>query len=200
MNNIEVELRGPLSEEAHLSLLSYLEAHGKLLCTQKRTFFDLSPIIGINNRTLDVRARVTNGKIQIVAKKAKPGSVSREEAEIYIEEGTLKETLHLLSLLGYTKGIQGDRYITRYVVDDIEIAIQDVVTVTDGALHSRFYEAEILTNTDNREIAETQLREFLAKLSLPIFDVAGWNKYEMEINTEANGWYESASTSLPPSS
>lgn len=196
MNTIEVEVRGPLDDATHQSLSDYLEAHGTKLCTQKRTFFDLSPVVGINNRALDVRAKVTNGKIQIVAKKAEPGSVSREEAELCIEGNTLEEVLRLLSVVGFSKGVYGDRHITRYLVNDIEFAIQDVVTITDKTLHSRFYEAEILTSAEGKEIAEVRLREFLATLNLPIFDIAGWNEYEKKINAEANGWYEFSTSDL----
>lgn len=196
MKTIEVELRGPLDEVAHEKLQTYLDQNGELASTQKRLFFDLSETIGINNRTLDVRAKVTNDHIQIVVKKATPGSVSREEAEVSVEANSLKEALHVLALLGYPKGVYGDRSITRYNVDDIEFAIQDVISVTDGKFHSRFYEAEILAHPGEEKEAEEKLLKMLSGLGLPVFDTAGWNAYEEKINAEANGWFDYSSTDL----
>ena len=79
MENIEVELRGPLGENEHSLLLQYIQSSGVHTGTQKRLFFDLSDIIGINNRTLDVRAKVTNGKIQIVVKKGEKVTVASQK-------------------------------------------------------------------------------------------------------------------------
>jgi adenylate cyclase class IV len=168
MKTIEVELRGPLDENKYSELTAYLKENGEFVSTQRRLFFDLSQIIGINNREMDVRAKVTNDNLQIVVKKGLVGSPSRDEAEVDVKEGSLKETLHLLSLLGYSKGVYGDRRIERYQIGNIEFAIQDVVSVKDGSLYSRFYEAEILTERGNEEKAEKQLRSKLDWLSMII--------------------------------
>ena len=70
MKTIEVELRGPLNQKARKTLMDYLNKNGEQTNIQRRYFFDLSQTIGINNRELDVRAKVTNDKLQIVVKKA----------------------------------------------------------------------------------------------------------------------------------
>ncbi|MFA6414499.1 MAG: hypothetical protein WC217_00115 [Candidatus Paceibacterota bacterium] len=196
MNNIEVELRGPLDDKGYLVLQKYLEDKGKHTSTQKRLFFDLSQTIGINNRTLDVRVKVTNGKIQIVTKRGEPGSASREEAEVSVEATNLHQALHVLSLLGYPKGVYGDRKIERYTVGEVEFAIQDVLTTNDEELHSRFYEAEIMSHADNKSEAEGQLRSLLTEIGLPVFDTEEWNEYEAMINKEANGWFDYSSTDI----
>ncbi len=81
MKTIEVELRGPLDEKGYSDLITYLKQNGEYVSSQRRLFFDLSQIIGINNRELDVRAKVTNNKLQIVVKKGLVGSPSRDEAD-----------------------------------------------------------------------------------------------------------------------
>ncbi len=196
MKNIEVELRGPLDTTHYERLLEYMKKNGTLVSTQKRLFFDLSQTIGINNRTLDVRAKVTNDHIQIVVKKSDPGSVSREEAEVSVVADNLREALHVLALLGYPKGVYGERSISRYTVGDIEFAIQDVISLSDKTLHSRFYEAEILATAGEEQQAEENLRQALARLGLPIHDTESWNTYEKQINADANGWFDFSSTDI----
>ena len=196
MNNIEVELRGPLDDKSFAALRDYLEKNGKHTSTQKRLFFDLSQTVGINNRVLDVRAKVTNDKVQIVVKKGLAGNASREEAEVSVEAGSLKQALHVLALLGYPKGVYGERKIERYMVDEIGFAVQDVLYITDGKLHSRFYEAEILTTKENEQQAEATLRSTLSTIGLSVFDNEGWNAYEAILNKEANGWFDYSSSDI----
>ena len=95
-----------------------------------------------------------------------------------------------MSLLGYSKGIYGDREIERYVLNDIEFAIQTVISLQDGTPHSRFYEAEIVTDGEGAKEAEEKLRSTLAELGLVVYDEERWNEYESTINKEANGWFE----------
>ncbi len=196
MKNIEVEIRGPLDDTSYSSLVEHVKNNGSKTSTQERLFFDLSQTIGINNRTLDVRLKVTNGNVQIVVKKGEAGSVSREEAEVKVEAAGLKDALHALALLGYPKGVYGDRKIERYMVGDIEFAIQDVINISDGTLHSRFYEAEVMATVETKEREEEKLREALTKLRLPVFDNEEWNVYEATINKEANGWFDYSSTDV----
>lgn len=197
MKNIEVELRGPVDEKSSLILRAYLEKNGKLVKKQKRLFFDLSQTIGINNRTMDVRVKVTNGNIQIVVKKGEAGSASRTEAEVGVCDNSLEGALHALALLGYPKGVYGERRIERYVVGEIEFAIQEVICIDDGVPHSQFYEAEILTDAENQKGAEEKLRSLLSTIGLPVFGTDDWNVYESTLNKEANGWFEFGSTDIP---
>ena len=197
MNNLEVELRGPLDEAGHLALLDHLKKNGKHIISQKRLFFDLSREIGINNRSLDVRAKVTNGQVQIVVKKAAAaGSVSREETEINIEKGGLAQTLHTLALLGYPEGVYGEREIERYALGEVEFAIQKAMRVEGSGLHSIFYEAEIMANPEDKDQAEERLRQLLAELGLTVFDKNGWDAYEAILNKEANGWFNFTTTDI----
>jgi adenylate cyclase class IV len=196
MKTLEVELRGPLDSRDFSRLMSYLDKNGKHTGSQERLFFDLSQTIGINNRELDVRVKVTNHKIQIVVKKGLAGSVGRNEVEIEVKDKSLKETLRLLSLLGYPKGVYGDRKIERYQVGRVEFAIQDIISVKDGSLYGNSYEAEILTENDDRVEAEKELRDLLLKIGLGVYDTEGWDVFEAKINSEANGWFVFGETDI----
>ena len=196
MKTIEVELRGPLNEQAHKTLMDYLSKNGKQTSVQRRYFFDLSQTVGINNRELDVRAKVTNDKLQIVVKKGIAGSASRDEAELEIKENSLKETLHLLSLLGYPKGVYGDRKIERYQVGNIEFALQEIISVKDRSLWGSFYEVEIVTDSENQIEAEQELRKLLSEIGLEVYDTDGWNAFEQRFNSEANGWFVFGETDI----
>ncbi len=99
-------------------------------------------------------------------------------------------------MLGYPKGVYGDRKIERYQIGNIEFAIQDVISVKDESLYARFYEAEILTESGNEDGAEKELRGKLAEIGLSIYEREGWNEFEAKMNSEANGWFVFGETDI----
>lgn len=190
---IEVELRGPLNEGAYQSLMSVLKTKGTLIKKQNRFLLDYSTFLeGIGERTLDVRVRTTNGKVEIIVKKGKFGGTSREEVSLFPEGESFENTLKLMSLLGYNKAVACDRGIVRYMIDDIEFAIQDVNDYTSpGKIHSRFFEAEIMcSNEAEKELAITKIRGFLSSHDLKEFTEQEWNEYVAKMNKEANGVFD----------
>jgi len=192
IKNIEVELRGPLSEKVYSTILSLLKSKGKLLKKQNRFLLDYSTFLeGIGERKLDVRVRVTNGKVEIVIKKGKFGGTAREESSMYPEGGNLADTLKFMSLLGYTKAVACDRGIERYLINGVEFAIQDVRDFTrPGKIHSRFFEAEIMTDDAGKDAAIKKIKTLLGVLSLKEFSETQWNEYVAVMNKEANGVFD----------
>ncbi|MEJ7610475.1 MAG: hypothetical protein WKF88_04780 [Ferruginibacter sp.] len=191
--NIEVELRGPLGETGYQKLMSVLQTRGTLINTQNRFLLDYSTFLeGIGERTLDVRVRTTNGKVEIVVKKGKFGGTSREEVSLFPADQNFENTLKFMSMLGYNKAVACDRGITRYVIDDIEFAIQDVNDYThQGKIHSRFYEAEIMCSNENeKDNAVEKIRAFLSENGLSEFSETDWNSYVKKMNEEANGVFD----------
>lgn len=191
--NIEVELRGPLDETAYKNLMSVLDKKGTLIKHQNRFLLDYSTFLeGIGERTLDVRVRTTNGKVEIIVKKGKFGGTSREEVSVFPEGESFENTLKLMSLLGYNKAVACDRSIIRYMIDGIEIAIQDVNDYTHpGSIHSRFFEAEIMCSSEEeKEQAIIKIRKFLADNNLREFAEQEWNEYVAKMNQEANGVFD----------
>lgn len=196
---IEVELRGPLNEAAYQSLMSVLKTKGTLIKKQNRFLLDYSTFLeGIGERTLDVRVRTTNGKVEIIVKKGKFGGTSREEVSLFPEGESFENTLKLMSLLGYNKAVACDRGIVRYMIDDIEFAIQDVNDYTiPGKIHSRFFEAEIMcSNEAEKELAITKIRSFLSSHNLKEFTEQEWNEYVAKMNKEANGVFDFQTDSI----
>lgn len=190
--NIEVELRGPLTEESYKKLLTYLEAKGKLVKKENRFLIDYSTFLeGIGERKSDIRTRITNGKVELIVKKGKFGGMSREEASVFVENNDLDRALHFMSLLGYKKGVAADRGIVRYQIGEIEIAIQDVRTYgVENKIHSRFFEAEIMSTESEKEMAEMKIKKFLGELGLSFFQEAEWISYVQKMNKEANGVFD----------
>jgi adenylate cyclase class IV len=190
---IEVELRGPLSESEYQNLLTLLSEKGTVQKKQNRFLLDYSTFLeGIGERKLDVRIRVTNGKVEIIVKKGKFGGTSREEVSIFPEGDSFESSLRLMNLLGYSKAVACDRGIVRYDIDGIEIAIQDVKDFSNhGSIHSRFFEAEIMCNTeDEKEQAVNKIRQFLSANGLNEFTEQEWNQYVAKMNSEANGVFD----------
>ncbi len=190
--NIEVELRGPLTEEGYTELLNVLKERGELVKNQNRFLLDYSTFLeGIGERKLDVRVRVTNGKVEMVIKKGKFGGTSREEASLFPEGSSLEDTLKFMSLLGYTKAVACDRGIQRYMCDGIEFAVQDVRDFSQpGTIHSRFFEAEIMSDEAGKDAAVEKIRTFLKEHGLREFSESEWNEYVAKMNQGANGVFD----------
>ncbi len=190
--NIEVELRGPLTEESYKKLLNYLEANGNLVKKENRFLIDYSTFLeGIGERKSDIRTRITNGKVELIVKKGRFGGASREEASVFVENNDLDRALHFMSLLGYKKGVAADRGIVRYQIGGIEIAIQDVrVYGAENKIHSRFFEAEIMSAEDGKKEAEMKIKKFLKNLGLSFFQESDWIGYVEKMNKEANGVFD----------
>ncbi len=189
---IEVELRVPLDEEQYSRLESLLNEQGQLIARENRFLIDYSTFIeGIGTRKLDVRVRVTNGEVEIVVKQGEFGGSSRYEAMVGIQNNDLESALRVMALLGYRRGVAADRGITRYQLADVAVAIQEVRYYGQpGKIHSRFFEAEILSDEDTREQAETALRSMLASYGFRPFSVDDWNAYIALLNKEANGTFD----------
>lgn len=191
--SIEVELRGPLMPEEYEGLRTLLQTKGQFVKKQNRFLLDYSTFLeGIGERKLDVRVRVTNGKQEIIVKRGKFGGTAREEASVF-PEGTLADTLKLMSLLGYTKAVACDRAMERYMIDGIEVVLQDVRDYSKpGTIHSRFFEAEIMSDAAGVDTAVEKIRSFLKTNNLREFSETEWNDYVAVMNKEANGVFDFA--------
>lgn len=189
---IEVELRVPLDDRGYERLVHYLEAHGTMVKRQNRFLIDYSTFIeGIGERKLDVRVRVTNGRPEIVVKQGAFGGPTRQEASVFVANNDLAGVLSVMALLGYRRGVACDRAITRYLVGDIEIAIQDVRDYHNpGRIHSRFFEAEIECSDEEKALAEARVRNLLDQLGFQPFSTTEWNDYVALMNREANGVFD----------
>lgn len=190
--NIEIEIRGPLDDKSHKKLVGYLNENGKLIKKQSRFLVDYSTFLeGIGERKLDIRLRVTNGRIELIVKKGKFGGFAREEASVFLEESDLRNAFAFMALLGFKRGVAALRRIERYEIDGVEFAIQDVIKFDKkDEVYSRFYEAEIMADKNTCEMEEDRILKLIGKIGLSIFREEDWNSYIEKLNKEANGVYD----------
>lgn len=190
--NIEVELRGPLDENAYKKLIEYLDKNGKFVDEQNRFLVDYSTFLeGVSGRKSDIRTRVTNGKVELIVKKGKFGGHSREEVSVFIEGSDLKNALAFMALLGYKNGITAYKDIKKYTIDGIEITIHEMKKCKNPKeIHSRFYETEIMTDDESKNDAIEKIQNFLQELNLNVYGEEDFYEYIRKLNKEANGVFD----------
>lgn len=190
--NIEVELRALIDDERALTAL--LKERDRLkveTVRQNRFLIDYSTYLeGVSQRTRDIRARVTNGRREIIVKVGALGATSRLESSVMVEV-TTKELLTTMGLMGYTKGVAALRVIERFTIDDIEYAIQQVRKYeAPEVVFKTFVEAEIMADASSREAAEQRIATALAHFGLQPIAEEQWYEYIEMLNREANGVFD----------
>lgn len=190
MSQFEVEIRGPIrSAQEYDRVDSFLQAQGTLVREDKRIIIDYSTFLegGVRERTLDIRARVTNGEPEMIIKKgAWGGDEVREEVSVPVHRGKFFDVLRAYALLGYTKGVLIARKSKVYSYRDTEIVL---VTIPH---HSSFFEVErIVQHEAEHDSARALLEGVVQSLHLETFSDEEWFAYVETLNKEANGVYDS---------
>ncbi len=190
----EIELRAKVSDESYSAILEAVSSSTSVK-HQRRCFIDYSTFIsGIKERELDVRVRVTNGHPELVAKKGLFGASIREEAVVGIDEMSLADCLSFMSIIGYHKGVCGGRDIKRFMLGDIEVALQNVLDFSSPeTVLDRFVEVEY-QGDGSEENALASLRNLLAEWNVKEFSIDDWDDYVLALNESANGVYEHGAT------
>lgn len=183
--NIEVEVRGRLTEEKYNELTQFFHKEGKHIESKHRILVDYSTFLtgeGVKERTRDIRLRITNGKPEIITKLGKwGGQESRKEISIFTEEGSFDALVENYAVLGYTKGVLCIRNTEVFQYKDIEFALVEVPG------HSLYYEAEVLVpNQQAAETAHEKLETVCRELDLSMFSSEEFYSYIEELNREAN--------------
>jgi adenylate cyclase class IV len=183
--NIEVELRGPLTEEEYNKLKSFLIKKANNKSHKNRILIDYSSCLKgakIRDRNIDIRARITNGTPEMIIKVGKwKGSDIRKEISVLLQKGQFSNLISAYAALGYRKGILCIRNILSYNYNNIEFALVEVPE------HSYFFEAEILLSSEERaRTAKKKIKETCTNLGLRLFSDTGWFNYIEKLNKEAN--------------
>ncbi len=182
-NNIEVEIRGPISKDEYDILNQFLLKEGIFKEKRERVFIDYSP--EIENRTKDIRIRETNGIPEIILKLGSwGGSESREEISVKTESGKFEALVKTFGELGFEKGILCVRNSVAYDYKGIEFALVEVPN------HSYYFEAEILTVPEKSVEAEAEIKKVCEGLRLKVFSREDFFKYVETLNKEANKTFE----------
>ena len=168
----EIEVRGPLNKRQFEEFHSWLRKNAEFKGKKRRLLIDFTPFS--TNKKLDVRARITNGKAEIIVKRGKWLAENRKETSVYLEKGNFRNALEVLGNMGYKKGILALRNFYRYVYRNIDFSLVEVIKVdkklkeTPG--FSFYYEAELLNPGKDFEREKKSMNRILLELGLQKFN------------------------------
>ena len=193
--NIEVEVRSLLDESTRKTLETFLRQNAQIKNEKERVFIDYSTFLeGIGGRKMDIRTRVTNGKVELIVKAGSFGGGARTETSLFVADNDLRGALSFMASLGYKKGVLGVRKIKAYQYVEIEIALQEVVVCIGATIEKKiwgaFAEFEIMTTDGEKNAAITKVGEFLQSLGLEPFADEAWFAFVEKMNKEANGVFD----------
>ena len=185
---IEVEMRGLVPAEEFERVKGFLENNAEFKGKKERILLDYSTFLegGVRERTLDIRARITNGQPEMIIKKgAWGGSDSREEISVMGKEGSFTNMVRLYAALGYKKAVLVERNSMVYQYGDTEISL------VEAPGHSHFFELEQeVQSKDEIESARKALRQVSDEMGLKVFSDEEWFDYIELLNKEANGVFD----------
>ncbi len=182
--DIEVEIRGPLSEDKFEKLVKLFGADGELIGEKDRVLIDYSTFLegGVEDRKKDIRLRVTNGIPEIIVKIGEWGGVDqRRELSVKAQRGDFDRLVEIFAVLGFVKGMLCVRKSKVYEYKGIEFALVEVPG------HSYYYEAEKMAhgNENLHEITE-EIKKICNDLGLEVFDKKQFFGYIDRLNEEVN--------------
>lgn len=185
MKNIEVELRGLISKEKILELEEIFQKNGKFKGVKDRILIDYStylPNEGIENRTKDIRLRVTNKIPEIIVKLGKwGGEENRKELSILTKQGEFDKLVQIFGAIGLIKGALCVRKTKVYDYKNVEFSLVEIPN------HSYYFEAEkLIDDNDNEEEAKNEIKRICKELDLNLFSDNEFFQYVKKLNKEAN--------------
>lgn len=182
--DIEIEIRGRLSESQYQDLIYFLETNGKKIEEKERVLIDYSTFLpgGVEDRKTDIRLRCTNGKPEIIIKTgAWGGTDQRQELSCFAKNGDFDKLVSIFNALGYSKGMLCVRKSKVYMYQDIEFALVEVPN------HSYYFEAEKMAHPDeNAEQITQEILSVCQKLNLNPWTQKQFFDYIHELNAQVN--------------
>ncbi|MCX6803210.1 MAG: hypothetical protein NTY48_01415 [Candidatus Diapherotrites archaeon] len=186
--NIEIEIRGPLSQKEFENLVKFFEDNGKKKSEKDRVLIDYSTFLegGVENRKKDIRLRVTNGIPEIIVKVGEWGGVEqRKELSVFTKQGEFDTLVEIFGELGFGKGMLCVRKSKVFEYKDIEFALVEVPN------HSFYYEAEkMASDNENGDELIKQIESVCNELELSIFNKQQFFDYIEKLNKDANEIFE----------
>ena len=184
LKDIEVEVRGPLSEEKFNSLKEFFDIEGKKIAEKDRVLIDYSTFLegGIEDRQKDIRLRITNGVPEIIVKLGGwGGSEQRKELSVLTTQGSFDTLVQIFAALGLHKGMLCVRKSQVYEYKGVEFALVEVPG------HSYYYEAEKMTHdSENIQACMDEITALCKSLDLDIFTSKDFFEYIHTLNRESN--------------
>ncbi len=177
--NVEVEIRGPLTEDQATALAAAVASTLPPKGTFDRYMVDFTTDEMKKTRT-DVRARVTNGKVEMIVKKGDFLSGARAEFPAQCKDGEFVPLVRALVAAGFTTGVGCHRVSKRFENDQMELAIISVPG------HSIFYEAEMMVKDGDETTAQSTLEEWAKEKGLRVYKGDEFHRYVDVLDAEAN--------------
>ena len=184
--NIEVEIRGLITNEQYYDLGKFLSENGKFLHAKERVAICYpDPETGslVEECKTDIRVRTTNGIPEIIIKQGEWGNSneSRRELSLIGQKGEFDKMVIMLSALGHKKGVLVIRKGAVYEYKGIEFSLVEVPS------HSYYFEAEIMVeNKAEQEAAIKKISEVCEELGLKQLSQEDFFAYINRLNAEAN--------------
>lgn len=155
---VEIEFRGPLTKTGFQKLLAFLKRNGKFVKRTKRKTF----VFFTDDKTLDLKVRITDGQSEIVVKKGFWGARKREEIVLPIETKLVGAAQEILAALGYEEGVMTLREAEVFVYKDVEFSL------VKCPKNYYFYEAEFVGGKSIKD-PEAHVKRVLKSLELGIW-------------------------------
>lgn len=182
-NNIEVEIRGRLSDSEYEHLKDFLSKNGRHIESHEREMFLLRDYPGYSKdfvgRAVDIRLRNTSGKCEIMLKRQVGDA--REEVSLKLAHDDLDTAKKIAKAFGCSSAVWMHRLKEVYEYKGIEWSL--VIAPNN----IRYYEAEIaVADTDKIASTNIQLVDEAKKLGLEVLDEEGTRKFIHKLDTEVN--------------
>ena len=189
--HIEVEQRGPLTEESFAQTKKFLQQNGTFKEHKDRIVVDYGDSFTretLTRRTKDIRLRVINGVPEIIVKIGNwGGSEQRRELSALSPNTPFDVLVEIFSVLGITKGILYERKSTVYDYKNIEFALVEVPG------HSYFFEAEMIAHSDaEAKEAEVKIHQTCHELGITPFTRDEFFTYIDKLNKESNEQFDAS--------
>jgi len=191
--NIEVEIRGPLTEDEYNKLADTLKNNGQKKQVRSRLsimyFRNKIPKNAeeIKDDPVDLRIRITNKKAEIVMKYGLWGGKDKREEYIFpIELKKVGEAVEFLKRLGWKHAVI---YATRSIVYEYNGIEFSLVEIED---YGYYYEAEVLASYGEETVAEEKILQTCEFLKIRQYAPGEFekqcdhinNKKELQVNFE----------------
>ncbi len=185
MAKIEIEVRGPLSQEKLAELEKFFATEGEFIEKNQRLSVCYTILQQDEKEVasdLDIRARITNDEPELVIKVGKwRGSDIRKEVGVKVQRGEFSNLIAVCATLGYTQAIVSESITSIYRYQEIEFSL------VNKSNHSYFFEAEILAGEESdKEKMQATIQNVCAGLGLKLFSDEEFFNYIKLLNREVN--------------
>ncbi len=182
MTKVEVEHRGNLNKEKFQKMKTFFDKKADFLALNERFSVIYSQQEDdkskeVYEHPIDLKVRVTNKKGELVLKYGKwSGNDARKEFLFPLKKDKFEEMIEFLKILGHYHGVLQATKTHLYRYREVEFSLVDVPD------WGYYFEAEIVTSSEDIEIANEKIRKECKELDLEVLDHEGFCKLLKSLN------------------